>query len=314
MAISEAQVKAIHLHPELIPDTAVVNIWAGIEVAPPILSLRRFSPLFIQLKDIAVARNANVELRILADNLRIATTAGTLTGNPNLALGGIASDAFDVLSRESLYFNLFNSSAIPIAAFPVYYGLWVYMPTIAHKIKMGVKLTDEESRINKDLDIQSTVEKGLLPLPLRSQIEREYQVINEVTYGRTLTVPAAPGVTVDTLHPRIDEFIVLTKIATTPGAAGSVFLTIDRDDDNGYVAAIPTFPLSLDFSLPCFIPALKEIRISLLAVVGAPVAGFNIRYTVQTCKMNNILRARWGLLTKDELPGDVWEKCIAGVL
>jgi hypothetical protein len=314
MAISEATVRTAHLYPELIPDTAVVTIAAGAEAVPPILSLRRFSPLFLHLKAIAVARVNTTELRILADNVRAAIVAGTLTGNPNAALGGITSNPFDILARESLYFNLFSTPGV--ATTPTYYGLWIYPPTVAHKLKLGMSLNEEEKKLNRDLDIQSTVEKGLLPLPISQQIEREYQVINEMTYGRILTIPVAPGVVVDTLHPRVqdDEFIVLTTIATTPGVPGSVFLTIDRDDDAGYVPVIPTFPLSLDFDLPCFIPALKEIRISLLAVIGAPVANFTIRYTVLRCKLNTIMRARWGLASKDELPGDVYNKVKGGVL
>jgi len=314
MAISEATIRTAHLYPELIPDTAVPGIAAGAEAVPPVLGLRRFSPKWLQLKGIAVARVNTTELRILADNVRANIVAGTLIGNPNAVLGGITSNPFDILARESLYFNLFSS--VLVAATPVYYGLWVYLPTVADKLRLGMRLNEEEQKINRDLDIQSTVEKGLLPLSISQKIEREYQVINETTYGRLLTIPAAPGVVVDTLHPRVqdDEFIVLTGIATMPGALGSVFLTIDRDDDAGYISVIPTFPLSLDFDLPCFIPALKEIRISLLAVVGAPVANFTIRYTVVRCKINNILRARWGLLPKEELPGDVYDKVRGGVL
>ncbi len=36
--------------------------------------------------------------------------------------------------------------------------------------------------------------------------------------------------------------------------------------------------------------------------------------TVQKVAMTNIFRARWGLATKEELPGDVYAKVLAGVL
>jgi len=309
--ITEATVRMTHLYPELVPDTAEVNIAAGYEAVPPILDLRRFSPLFLQLKNIAVERDDQVEVRIMADKTRAAIVAGSLTGIPNAALGGIAPNRFDVLGRESLYYNLFSTALK--ANFRSYFGLWVYKPTVAHKLKMGMTLTNEERRISEELGIANTVEKGLLPLPLSLQIEREYQIIDEITYGRILTVPTT-GVVVDTVHPRIDEFLVLTKVATDPGTtAEDVRLTIDRDDDANYVSLIDTYPLSLDFDLDCFIPALTEIRLSLIAAIAT--ATFNIRYTFLRCKMNNMLRARFGLVSRDELPEPtLYDKVKGGIL
>lgn len=308
--ITEATIRMARFYPELIPDTAVSSIpVASNEVAPPILDLRRFSPLFLQLYNIATERDDDVRLYIHADKTREAVVAGSLIGDYGGVLGGITPNKFNILGKENLYFNLF-SSAIEVNL-RTYFGLWVYKPTVADKLKAGLTLTPDEKRINEELGISNTVDKGLLPLPIPLQIEREYQIIDEITRGSILTVPALPGVVVDTIHPRINEFLVLTKIATDPNI--TVFLTIDRDDDPAYVSIINTFPLSLDFDLECFIPATKEIRISLLA--AAPVATFNIRYTVLRCKMNNILRARWGLITKDELPEpSLWDKVRGGIV
>jgi len=311
--INETTVRTAHLYPELVPDTAEVNIAAGAEAAPPILDLRRFSPLYLQLADIAVERDDQVEVRISADDLRIATCAGSLRGNPGGVLGGIAPDSFDVLGRQTLFYNLFSTALKN--NFRSYFGVWVYQPTIAHKLKVGGEesLTNEEKLISDELGIANTVEKGLLPLPIPLQIEREYQIVDEVTYGKLLTATVT-RVVVDTIHPRTDEFLVLTKIASDPGTiAQDVRLTIDRDDDANYVSLIDTYPLSLDSDLDCFIPALKEIRLSLIASVAA--ANFNIRYTVLRCKLNNILRARWGLVSRDELPEpSLWDKVKGGVL
>ena len=307
--ITEATLRMARYYPELIPDTAVSSIpVANNEVVPPILDLRRFSPLFLRLINIATERDDDVQLFIRADKTREAIVAGSLIGDYAGVLGGVAPNRFDVLGTENLYFNLF-SSAIEVNL-RTFFGVWVYKPTVADKLKAGMTLTPDERRLSEELGIANTVEKGLLPLPLSLQIEREYQVIEEVTRGRILTVPAAPGTVVDTIHSRINECIILTKIATDPNV--TVVLIIDRDDDAAYVAAINTFPLSLDFDLNCFMPATKEIRISLLA--AAPVANFNIRYTILRCKMNNILRARWNLVTPDELPGDVYQKVKGGVL
>lgn len=306
--ITEATIRMTRYYPELIPDTAATNIAAGAEAVPAILDLRRFSPLFLRLNNIAVERDDQVEIRIWADKTRQAIVTGSLLGNPNAVLGGSGPSLFSVLGTEKLSYNLF-SSAIK-TNFRSYFGIWVYPPTVAHKLKMGKPLTNEEQRINQELGIANTVQKGLLPLPLSLQIEREYQVIDEITHGFLVTVPVSPGVLVESVHPGIDEFLVLTKVATDPDV--TVLMTIDRDDDASYVSAINTYPLSLDFDLDCFIPALKELRVLLLA--AAPVANFNIRYTILRCKMNNILRARWNLVTPDELPGNVYSKVKGGVL
>ncbi|MBA7680790.1 hypothetical protein ES703_89111 [subsurface metagenome] len=227
-------------------------------------------------------------------------------------MGGIAPSNFNVLATEKLYYNLYSTPGVIFPAlFSTYYGVWAWQPTVADKLLAGNTLTPEERRIDEELGISKTVEKGLLPLPIPLQIEREYQILEEMTYGHMFTVTALPGLTVSTLHPRADEFLVLTKIACDPNA--TVLLTIDRDDDAGYRTTLNTFPLSLDFDLKCFIPALKEIRMNLFST-APPVANFNIRYTVLRCRMNNIMRARWNLVTPDELPGDVYQKVKGGVL
>ena len=73
-----------------------------------------------------------------------------------------------------------------------------------------------------------------------------------------------------------------------------------------------TAAVSLEKEISCFIPALKELRIKLKADVTD--TDINIRFTIWKCALTNIFRAKWGLATKDELPGDVYDKVMAGVL
>ena len=54
----------------------------------------------------------------------------------------------------------------------------------------------EEQKLSQELGVADTVQKGLLPLPLSLQIEREYQVLQEETHGFRVTVPTA-GVDVE---------------------------------------------------------------------------------------------------------------------
>jgi len=310
MAIAEATIRRVRYWPELIPDTVNVNLIANAEQI--ILDLRRFAPNILGLTDIAITRDDAVTMRIRADERRAEDIiAGSLTGNPNAALGGIFPNTFDICAHDHIRYALIRTAGV--ANFQSSYGLWVEDPTVAQKLKCGMTLTPEESALSKELGIADTVEKGLLPLPRRLQIEREYQVLQKITYGQILNTTAVVQ-TIANLYPRTtNEFIVLTAIATDPGTvAQDVRLTIDRDNDERIVDSISTWPLSLDCELPCFIPALREIRLSVVSTLAS--ANWNIRYTICYCRLNSIVKARWNLMAPEQIPGDTWKKVKAGVL
>ncbi|MBA7538168.1 hypothetical protein ES705_30442 [subsurface metagenome] len=166
----------------------------------------------------------------------------------------------------------------------------------------------------------------MLPLPLAQQIAREYQVIQEETHGFNVLVPTA-GVDVETLHPVNGQFLILTKLSADPGDAATdvIKIAVDRDYVSDYVE-FPTWALGQPYTvdegattiqaalgkeISCFIPALHELRIKLKATQSKTI---NIRFTVLKVAMTNIFRARWGLATREELPKDVYDKVMAGVL
>ena len=308
--ITEATIKCVLYYPEQLPDSAMPDIAVSSEVSPTLLDLRQFPPLLVRLAEVAVDRDDDIEMRFKVDT----TTLSVLTGS----MFDLLASNFSLLAKNRIYYNLFNSSAVtPKTDFKSFFSLWVIKPTVAHKLRLGIPLTTEEQKLNRDLGISATVEKGLLPLPLAQQIAREYQVIQEETHGFQVTVPTA-GVDVETLHPVNGQFLVLTKLSADPGdaAADNIRIAIDRDQVSDYVE-FPTWGLgataavSLGKEISCFIPALSELRIKLKATVSKTI---NIRFTVQKCALTNIFRARWGLASKDELPGDVYDKVMAGVL
>ncbi|GAI88264.1 unnamed protein product, partial [marine sediment metagenome] len=244
----------------------------------------------------------DVEMRFKVDTTVFSPLAGSMFD--------VLANNFSLLAKSRIYYNLYNSSAdTPRSNFKTFFSLWVIKPTVAHKLRYGIPLTPEEQKLNRDLGIADTVEKGLLPLPLAQQIAREYQVIQEETHGFNVAVPTA-GVDVETLHPINGQFLVLTKIAADQGDPGNIIkIAIDRDQVSDYVE-FPTYGLGgLGKEISCFIPALSELRIKLKATIGKTI---NIRFTVLKVAMTNIFRARWGLVTKEELPGDVWAKCAGG--
>jgi hypothetical protein len=326
--ISEATIKNVRFPPELLPDSWFSNIPAGAEVAVPVLDLRRFKPYITELKNIQVTANANVELRARYDDLRVQeNTAAMLSYLDGTPLVRALVGAWGLLAKDFLYLNFFGIAAVGPPPYTTHYGVWAYKPTVAHKILLygewnngrlvmpaGI-LSDDEKALAEKYNIFDSVEKGVLPLPINQQIEREYHILAEETHSRSVTIAVANTVyTIESIYPRKDEIVVLTRMAANAGGFANIIrFIVDRDDDASY-RDIPTFPMSLvaGGEVACFIPAMKEIRLTTQAAV-APGAHL-FRYTYQRIKLTNTLRARFGLASKDELPGDVWEKVMAGVL
>jgi len=304
--ITEATIKNVKFPPELIPDSWFGAVPAAAEVAVPVLDLRRFKPYITELTNIQVTANALAVLRARYDSVRLEENTA--------AMISVLVGAWRLQAKDVLYLNFFGL-APGIAAYTTHFGVWAFPPTIAHKLLYGITLSSSESAICEELGIKNTVEKGLLPLPLTSLIEREYQVVAEETHSRSINVAVAGTIyTVESLYPMQDEIIVITRLAAAPGAAAQdVRFNVDRDDDGNF-AQLRTFPLSLlaGGEVECFIPALTEIRLTTTSAV-APGAHL-FRYTFQRIKLTNILRTRFGLVSEDEVPGDLFKKVKGGIL
>jgi len=307
MAISEVTIKNVRFPPECIPDSWFGTVPLNAEFAPPVLDLKRFSPYIAILNKLQVAANAAVVLRAKYNDTRIEENTA--------AMIDLLPGAWQLPARDILYLNFFGTVGAPVADYTSHFSVWAFPPTIAHKIFHGVTLTSEEKAIADEFGVKNTVEKGLLPLPISQIIEREYAVVGEETHSRSINIAAADTVfTIETIYPKPGEIIVLTAIAAAPGvAANNVRFIVDRDTDVGLVD-LPTFPLSLAAGgeISCFIPALKEIRLTTSA--GAIVGAHLFRYTYQRIRLNNILRVRFGMVSQDEVPGDVFKKVQAGII
>jgi len=308
MPISEAIIRMTRYPPELIPDSWFGNLLANAEASPPVLEIKKVSPYLLRLTNIQLTANANVAVRATYDGVRIDQNTAAMIS----ALVG----AWDLPAKDMLRYNLFGLA--PVANYTTHFGVWSLAPTIAHKLLFGIPLTNNEKAIAEELDITSSVEKGVLPLPIAQQIQREYHVLGEETHTASVNIAlAATPYSIEVLTAKAGECIVLTRIAAAPGgAANLVRFIVDRDNDAGY-ADLFTFPLSLvaGGEVACFIPAMKEIRLTTQAAV-APGAHL-FRYTFQRIKLTNTLKVRFGLIREDELPEkakDVWKKVWGGVL
>ncbi len=319
--ISEARVKATRYHPEKLPDSWYGTVPNLGEVAPAIVDLKRFSPFVLTLTDIEITPTGHplfavaagvVELRARYDDNRVQANTGALLTTVGLT-GQVGAWKFP--AKDILNYTLFGLAA-GILNFPTHYGLWVVKPTVAHKLLYGMKLTAEEQALNKKLGISDTVEKGLLPLPISQQIEREYHILGEETHTAAVTIAAANTLyTIENLYPRSNEFLVLTRIAAAPGlAAENIRILISRDGDS-QLADVATFPLTPieGGEISCFIPAVRELSLQTIAgVIPAAIEAF--RFTFLRVKWSNILRVRFDQVSRDEVPSELFDKVQAGVV
>ena len=144
MTITEATIKRVLYYPEQLPDGALPDITAHSESSPTLLDLRQFPPLLVRLSEVAVDRDDEVEMRFKVDT----TTFSPLAGSMFVLL----ANNFSLLAKQRIYYNLYNSGAGSKGDFKTFFSLWVIKPTVAHKLRLGIPLTAEEQKLNRELD------------------------------------------------------------------------------------------------------------------------------------------------------------------
>ena len=307
--ITEATIRTVKYSPELLPDSWFGNVPLNGEVAPVILDLKHFDKI-LRLGQMQMPPTANVNLRAKYDGVSIEQNTAAMLAD---LAGAPQKGAWNLPALSQLYFNFFGVAAV--VGYSTHYHIWASIPTIADKIFWGVTLNPAEQAIATELGIADTVQKGLLPLPIDQQVEREYPVVGEETHTRSVTIAAGAVVyPIEVMYAKPNEILVLTKIAAAAGtAAQNIQIIVDRDTDANYVT-MPTFPLSLTVGgeVDCFIPALTQIRLTTQASVAPSAELF--RYTIKRIKLNNILRVRFGILPQAQAPADLWKKVLAGVV
>jgi len=302
--ITTATLHRIHLPPELIPDTRTVSLTAGTEPSP-FIDFRGFEPLMLQLVDVAVEQDSDVQLWINADErIRHRMDCGAMPDQEPAP--------WVITATEFLRYKLYSSVDKP--SYRTYYGLWAYRPTVAHKLKHGLRLTPEEAQIAESLKLDTEVASGLRPLPLAELIEREYQVLHREVHTVSVDLDTTLRTigTVVPLRPR-DELLVLRSISAAPGTTvQNIRLSVSRDTDENIVSEVETYPMALNRAIDCFVPALNELRFS--AQAASSVSGHAFRFVIWRCLLTDILRIRFGLVSKDEVSAELWDQVKGGML
>jgi len=299
MPINVSTVRTAYLYPELLPDAQSISGAWGLEL--PVLDLRRFLPKILQLSDINVEQDGTVELRVFNNIEKYFINTGALRNR--------LVEPFNVVGTDLLRFALYGS--IPLVNYRVNYNMWVFEPTTAHKLKLGLPLTAEDEEILAKTDIRENVDKGLLPLPIDYMIDREYQLIDG---KRTFTFNDFSTLFETVLQSfpvNIGEIAVLERISAAPNAIlDNVRIRIDRDDDSNYFE-FNTYPLQLNVPINCFIPALRELKIKIIA---DNIVATQLQWTIARYKLTDILKIRFGLITKQNANPDLWNMVKGGIL
>ena len=302
--------------PEKIPVGTTLTIPAG-GVSPAPLDLRRFDGWLFALTDLALPRDSDLRLRVYEDD-----------DLHQYRLGAIADRVpmpWWFLGRTRLGFDLVNSGTVPKSNLAVRFSVWAWHPTVADRLALGMALSEEEQRLARSLGLGDSVEKGVLPLPFDAhagvgggtlvgyQIQREYHVLRDEWIPEVVSIAPGQPYTLMARNPAKGTALVLRAVAMSPQAATTnLRAVVDRDGDLEYVTVPSHVMTSPDDEVSMFIPAVAELRVTLRA--DAPVTGALVRVRVQTIRLTNTLRARWGLVPTEQLPGDVAEKVRGGVL
>lgn len=283
---------ASKLLPTMLPLTYASDLATGdntvFKITPPTIS----PDVPVILDGISVKRVADVRLKLTFDRFTYTEEASAYDG-----IGEIDPYFHRALRNTSLVLN--NRSGGVINNYTLFAGLWVVRPSIAWKHIWNIPLTDREKALATEKNVIASVDKGVLPFPLSYEISREY-IGTEETKGYELSV-LVPGTTtlVDDIKAETDEVIVLRGMSAEPKTlADNCQVWVTRDDDPDWLK-IPAFAMSLDYMIPCFIPAINKLRIEIYTA-GAGIINYKVRLHIGRYKRSDLLKARYDLAGASE--------------
>lgn len=277
----DSVIRKVRYWPEQIPFVHALNLAAADN---SIFSLARL-PQPIILDGLSLVRNTAVIARLRHNKVYREIKAGALLDIAEINPAWLRA-------TEDISLGLHATTTV--SDYKVYSGLWVIRPNIAQKLAWKIALTNSERRIAAEKGLENSVKKGVLPFPIKYQIERGYLGYREPLAAIVPSAPANETTHVATLHPeRPDEFLVLEGLSadnTGLSLTDNVALYVTRDEDHDLLK-LPTFAMSLDYTIPCFIVALHDLRIEVYT--ESALTNYLVRYTVGRYRFTDTLQARW---------------------
>ena len=317
--VTENVINKVEYPPELIPFSAVFSVPAGGTVSPKILNFRKLNvrkvvEKILILSYISQPRNANVLLEYEVDDETMTIATSALKNYPDI-------EELYVPAIDKLVLNYRNIGIADVTNYYSLMGLWVLKPpTTAEKmfykyyniisqyadedtkLNMMEMIPVDERRLTKKYGLLKLLEKGTYPLKLPSnpltypgfKLEREYQVIRDEVRTIVVDIEANQENLLFDIKPneKKGEFIVLTGISAQPPADPTygTQIAVERDETGEYFR-LDCYPMSLDWYVPMWIPAISRLKLSVYTDTAISSWACRVRYKV--CRLNNILKARW---------------------
>lgn len=286
--------------------TAVVNVTG--------INKTRVPRWLARLQGVAATQNANVGVEATYDSANLPSLADQqfTDGYP---AGVRALRNLDLPARDRLVLRLNNTSGGNVNSYQLNYTIAMQRLTLAEKLLRGITdLTPEEQEALEKTDVADLVEKGIAPIPIEAQIERTYRnrILASVERTFTVDVTATDAIfhTIRASEGGPDSFIILRELAVE--GASAIRLSVDRDDDANYiVVAGDAFVDGDDAPWDLFVPALDYLTFH--AQAAGNVNNVAIRIGYWHVRMSNLLRVRFGLVGKGEVPDSTYYRAIAGV-
>ena len=296
MLFQVSDLRRIRYWPEKLPATAILNIPAGQRYT--IVELRQFQPFMYALTDLTLPRYPDVRLDIDRD--------GNVFQRTTAALRDKQTESWFIPATKNLNISLTNQGTTEKSNYLVRFAIWGWRPTTVDKLQYGIELLAEDKLLVDELGLRDTWDKGLLPLPLSYQLERQYQVLEERIYSREVTLQANISSHVESIVPETPgTALIVTKIAATPsGVADRIRVRLDRDEDKNYIEVETVTFGTEDDDVSVWIPALRNLDFYMISATALTV---RLRVHVLVVRLTNILRARWGLEPIPGTPTDEWE-------
>jgi hypothetical protein len=297
--------------PEELPEAIVTTAsTSGVSIA----SYASFTPFVMLLKKVWTGQTPGTTIRLDSDSGHAVIESPLVTRPARLPV------EMDLIAQESM--DLWAVGT----AFPSHcaYTARVTKPTIFEKIKHSITLTDDEKALADEFDIKRKYLAGILGV--RSAEQAQFKKIYEV--AREVTVTAGSSTRVGRLiNVKKGEKAVLLGISVDRDAistafggpgANDTYFTLNRDViDSAHIKLDCLAMPSLDYEMPCYIPALDKHEIIIESTTG--ITSLPVRYRYGVANLTLMEKIRWEQsMTADEEKTadefDLYDSVEAGVL
>jgi len=189
------------------------------------------------------------------------------------------------------------------------YGRWnitTKTPSIIDKLRANQRLTSEEQQIADNLDLEDNLAVGSLPQasslidrktvwPLFSSIEPIYREVAAFGANTSNII----GYEINCPQNMVGVLLGVMVDPTWIGHFSDTYLTVDRDNDYDYMkldcSAMPIhMATSVGETVPCFVPFIDKLVVSLDSITGSGDAGVKCGFIIGMRPRTLLDHIKWG--------------------